>query len=84
MNLPCRLEPDPLPRTPEQARWLIDHCRRTPGTAPRCEASLILSAHDAGQQLLVQKGWLPVYAIAKGSSCAKLAQTFPEEMCPSY
>jgi hypothetical protein len=93
-----------------QARWLIDLCRREPGTAPRCEVRALLSAHDGAQKLLVEppchpackcssrrprpptgaqkllveRGWLPATAISKGSSCAMLAQTFPEEMCPCY
>ena len=93
-----------------KARWLIDLCRREPGTAPRCEVRALLSAHDGAQKLLVEppcppackcspwrprpptgaqkllveRGWLPATAISKGSSCAMLAQTFPEEMCPCY
>lgn len=67
-----------------KARWLIDYCRRTPGSAPRCEVSTLLAAHDESQRLLVDRGWLPAATISKGSSCAKLAQTFPEEMCPCY
>ena len=67
-----------------KARWLIDLCRREPGTAPRCEVRALLSAHDGAQKLLVEHGWLPTAAISKGSSCAMLAETFPEEMCPCY
>lgn len=44
----------------------------------------LLHAHDEGQRLLVERGWLPATAISKGSSCARLAETFPEEMCPCY
>ena len=44
----------------------------------------VLGAHDTGQQLLVDRGWLPPTAVSKGSSCARLAETFPEEMCPCY
>ena len=67
-----------------KARWLIDLLRRTPGSAPRCELGQLLEAHDASQAMLVTRGWLPAAIVAPGSSSAKLAQTFPEEMCPSY
>jgi hypothetical protein len=67
-----------------RARWLIDLLRRTPGTAPRCELATLLVAHDAGQALLVEKGWLPQAVVSPGSSCARLAETFPEEICPCY
>jgi len=42
------------------------------------------SPPTGAQKLLVERGWLPATAISKGSSCAMLAQTFPEEMCPCY
>lgn len=67
-----------------KARWLIDLLRRTPGTAPRCELVELLRAHDAGQALLAERGWLPASVVAPGSSCARLAETFPEEICPNY
>ena len=67
-----------------KARWLIDVLRRTPGQAPACELDEILVAHDEGQALLAERGWLPATVVSPGSSCAKLAQTFPEEMCPCY
>ena len=67
-----------------KARWLIDLLRRTPGAAPRCELSVLLAAHDASQALLAQRGWLPATIVAPGSSSAKLAETFPEELCPNY
>ena len=67
-----------------KARWLIDLLRRAPGAAPKCELSLILKAHDAAQAQLAEAGWLPATIVAPGSSSAKLAETFPEEMCPNY
>lgn len=67
-----------------KARWLMDVLRRTPGDAPRCELSVLLKAHDASQELLAQRGWLPAAIVAPGSSSARLAETFPEELCPNY
>ena len=67
-----------------KARWLIDLLRRAPGTAPKCELSLILRAHDDAQAELARRGWLPATIVAPGSSSAKLSETFPEEICPSY
>ena len=67
-----------------KARWLIDVLRKTPGTAPRCDLAELLKAHDASQALLAGRGWLPAAIVAPGSSSAKLAETFPEEMCPHY
>ena len=67
-----------------KARWLCNLLRRTPASAPRCSLADLLRAHDAGQALLVERGWLPAAMVAPGSSCAKLAETFPEELCPHY
>ena len=67
-----------------KVRWLIDVLRRQPGTAPRCQLSELLAAHDASQAMLASRGWLPATIVAPGSSSAKLAETFPEEMCPNY
>lgn len=67
-----------------KARWLIDVLRRTPGSAPRCNILQLLRAHDASQAMLAQRNWLPASIVAPGSSSAKLAETFPEELCPNY
>ena len=67
-----------------KVRWLMDVLRRSPGDAPRCDLHQLLQAHDAAQQLLAKRGWLPAAIIAPGSSSARLAETFPEEMCPNY
>lgn len=67
-----------------KARWLVDLLRRNPASAPRCDLSRVLLAHDAAQARLVDGGWLPPALIAPGSSSAKLAKTFPEEICASY
>jgi hypothetical protein len=67
-----------------KARWLVDQLRRAPGKAPRCDLDRLLQAHDAAQVLLVEREWLPKTIIAPGSSSARLAQTFPHEICPNY
>lgn len=67
-----------------KARWLMDLLRRTPGAAPRCELAEILKAHDHGQAILAERGWLPAAIVAPGSSSARLAETAPEELCPHY
>lgn len=67
-----------------KVRWLIDLLRRTPGRAPRCDLPALLQAHDRAQNMLAGRGWLPTAIVAPGSSSAKLAETFPEEMCPNY
>ena len=56
----------------------------TQGSAPRCQLSLLLEAHDRAQLYLAENDWLPKYLVNPGSSSAKLAQTFPEEMCGHY
>jgi hypothetical protein len=56
-----------------------------PPCPPACKCSPWRPRPPTGaQKLLVERGWLPATAISKGSSCAMLAQTFPEEMCPCY
>ena len=50
-----------------------------------CWLALSLSLSFAlPQALLADKGWLPAAVVSPGASCAKLAETFPEEMCPCY
>jgi hypothetical protein len=52
-----------------KARWLIDLCRREPGTAPRCEVRALLSAHDGAQKLLVEPP-CPLHASAHHGALA--------------
>lgn len=67
-----------------KARWIADLLRRDPGAAPRCELPAVLRAHDAGQALLAKREWLPAAIVAPGSSSARMAETFLEELCPHY
>lgn len=43
-----------------------------------------MELHDASQATLVERGYLPAACILPGSSAARLAETFPEELCPHY
>jgi len=67
-----------------KGRWLASIARTSPSRCPRCQMVEILENHDAGQKLLVERGYLPKTVLTPGSSFAKLAETFPEELCPHY
>jgi len=67
-----------------KARWVCELSRRNPSSVPRCSVQELLEKHDESQRILVQRGYLPAASVLPGCSTARLAETFPEELCPHY
>jgi hypothetical protein len=67
-----------------KARWVCELSRRNPAVVPRCSVQELLEKHDECQAMLAQRGYLPAACVLPGCTTARLAETFPEELCAHY